>query len=171
MKRVALKQFCLVLLIALVAASVLPAFAYTSKKAYVVKPLDGRDRLNVHGTPGIGNVIDHLDVGTVVLYESSDDGWWYVQWRKANGSFGNGYVDGKYLAAVDADSAVKFTCVDNLYVHSQCDIVLGECSKYHIGQLMKGAKMTVLKQEGTWAYVSSGNLKGWVSSIYLVKAD
>lgn len=170
MKRVAMKQFCLVLLVALVAASVMPASAYTSKKAYYVKALDGRDRLNVHSTPSINNVIDHLDEGTVVMYQYSDKGWWYVEWWKDNGTFGKGYVDGAFLTAVDEGEA-KFTCVDNLYVHSQSDIVPGECSKYHIDQLMKGDKVTVLKQDGTWSYVEYSGKKGWVSSIYLVKAN
>lgn len=169
MKRVVIKQLCLALLIALVAASVVPAFAYVEKKAYVVKPLGSKDRLNVHGTPSIDNVIDHLDEGTVVLYQYSDDGWWYVEWRKANSQFANGYVDGDYLTAIDADKTVKFACVDNLYVHSQPEIVPGECANYHIGQLDKGEKVTVLKQQGTWAYVEYKGGEGWVASIYLKK--
>lgn len=171
MKRFPMKLTCVALLVMLLAASLLCALAQSGEGAYVVETVELRDRLNVHSTPSMGNIIDHLEDGTVVMYQYSDDGWWHVEWWKGHNSFAQGYVDGKYLVPVDQDSTAKFTCVDNLYVHSQPEIVMGECSKYHIDQLKVGEKVNVVKQSGTWSLVEYDGGSGWVSSIYLVEAD
>ena len=170
MKRITMRTIGAMLLVTLLAMAILPAFAQGREGAYVVRTEERRDRLNVHSTPGPGNVIGHLDKGTVVAYQYSDDGWWYVRWWKGNNNFGAGYVDGKYLVAIDRAKGAKFTCVDNLYVHSQCDIAQGECAKYHTDQLNAGKKVKVLKQDGTWAYVEYDGKTGWVSSVYLIES-
>lgn len=170
MKRIAIRHACLALLALLILASMCPALAKGREGAYVVDIEAPHDRLNVHSTPSIGNVFDHLDAGTVVQYQYSDNGWWYVEWRVDDDTFEQGYVDGKYLAPIDGDPSRKFACVDNLYVHSQSDIVPGECANYHIDQLSAGQKVTVKKQDGTWSWVEYGGKAGWVSSLYLVEA-
>lgn len=170
MKRMSLKLVSTVLLLTVMASLLFTGFALDRAGAYVVETEQPHDRLNVHSTPSIDNVVDHLDDGTVVQYQYSDDGWWYVQWRKADNSFAYGYVDGKFLTAVDKAAGMKFTCVDNLYVHSQSSIVPGECASYHIDQLKAGKKFNVVKQDGTWSYVEYDGNYGWVSSVYMVEA-
>lgn len=173
MKRVAAKLVCTALLIMLIAASVMPAMAGSWNKSYYVETQEPHERLNVHSTPDIGpgNIIDRLDDGVVVQYLSSEKGWWFVQYWICSDTFGYGYVDSDYLVSVAKNKTVKFTCVDNLYLHSQCDIGWGECAAYHIGQIPKGGKFTVLKENGSWVYVQYGETKGWVATKYLVKAD
>ena len=170
MKQITLKLVCAALLMILAATLVFSASAREREGAYVVETEKPRDRLNVHSTPSPDNVIDHLKDGTVVMYQYSDDGWWYVKWWKGHDSFGSGYVDGKYLTAIDKAEGKKFTCVDNTYVHSQSNIVQGECANYHIDQLKAGKKVKVVKQDGTWAYVEYEGNSGWVPSAYLVEA-
>lgn len=170
MKRVSVKSVCLMLLIVLVAAAAFPAFAQSREGAYVVTITEPHDRLNVHSTPSKGNVFAHLDDGTVVMYQYSDDGWWHVEWRTGNGTFASGYVDDKYLVPITQDKSAKYVCVDNLYVHSQSDIAFGSCASYHIDQLKAGDKVSVLKQDGTWSFVKYGEKTGWVASLYLVEA-
>ena len=165
-----MKRFSMICLILIIMATVFSASAQGREGAYVVQTEELRDRLNVHSTPSLGNVIGHLEDGTVVMYQYSDDGWWHVQWWKGHDSFGSGYVDGKYLTAIDKAKDMKFTCVDNLYVHSRSDISHGECANYHIDQLKAGEKVKVVKQDGTWSYVEYDGNAGWVASAYLVEA-
>ena len=140
MKHGPAKLFCLVLVVTLLAAAAMPALAANPKGAYVVNITEPRDRLNVHGTPCIDDIVDHLEDGTVVVYRGYEDGWWFVEWWDGNDTFGHGYVDGSFLSPIDAEASEKYTCVDNLYIHSTCKIVQGECAEYHIGKLKKGQK-------------------------------
>ena len=170
-----------VCLTALLVLAALPVFALAEngEGAYVVELGDGaaeesRDRLNVHETPegGKDNVCGHLDEGTVVRYLTSENGWWYVEYWKGDEDIRRGYVDKDYLTPVkEVAKANSFTAVDDVHLHSQCEhIVKGECWKYHTGEMLrKGEKAVIVKQNGSWCWVESGNKAGWVPSIYLVE--
>ena len=165
-----MKRFSMICLVLIIMMTVFSASAQGREGAYVVETEEAHDRLNVHSTPSPDNVIDHLKDGAVVQYQYSDDGWWFVQWRKSNNTFASGYVDGKYLMAIDKAEGKKFTCVDNTYVHSRSNIAQGECANYHIDQLKAGKKVKVTKQDGTWAYVEYDGNSGWIPSAYLIEA-
>lgn len=171
-KRNSIRAFCLSIAVMLLVAAALPAFASDKGHAYVVNIANKHDRLNVHGTPSIDDVIDHIDDGTVVLYHYSDKGWWYVEWWKDNNVFGEGYVDPAFLSAIHTDVAAKYTGVDNLYLHTKPDIPMGQCSAYHTGDVLRaGQAATVVDQDGNWALISFNGKTGWVASKYLIRMD
>ena len=174
MRRVSFRAVCLLLAILIVSAAAMPAFAADRKHhgdAYVVVVDNKKDRLNVHGTPGPGDIVDHLETGKVVMYQSSDSGWWYVQWWAGNDHYEAGYVDHNYLVPLDDDVAMTFRSVDNLNVHSEPNMPEGECWKYHVDMLDKDTKLNVLDQNGDWARVKYGDKTGWVPSRYLYMVD
>ena len=105
----------------------------------------------------------------MVLALESVKGWWHIMWWKEHDTFGEGYVDKSFLAAIDDDPSVKYTCVDNSYIHSKPSVREGECAEYHIDKMMVGTEATVLKQENTWALVSYDGKEGWIASKYLVQ--
>ena len=144
MRRVSFRAVCLLLTILIVSAAAMPAFAADRKHhgdAYVVVVDNKKDRLNVHGTPGPGDIVEA------------------------------GYVDHNYLVPLDDDVAMTFRSVDNLNVHSEPNMPEGECWKFHVDMLDKDTKLNVLDQNGDWARVKYGDKTGWVPSRYLYMVD
>ena len=179
MKHYSMKIVSLLLILVLLIATAVPAFAKKKNYpngAYRVVMDEPDMRLNVHDTPKSGrdNVIKRLDQGTVVLFQYTEKGWWNVQWWDGHDDLRDGYVDGSFLVAVDADPTVEYTCVDNTYIHSTPNITEGDCSYYHIDKLMVGTKVHVLSQKSTWSFVSYNDgfidVSGWIPSKYLIQA-
>lgn len=174
MKRGIQKLMVAIVLMAVLAATMTFAFAAPySEGSYVVVTDEKHDRLNVHSTPkaGTDNICDHLDKNTVVMYQHSTDGWWYVWYRVGENNYRYGYIDPEYVVATDADDTAKYVCLDGLYVHSTSKIPDGECAAYHTGdKLSAGTKVTVLEMDGTWARIQKGDIEGWVAAYYLKKA-
>lgn len=177
MKHSPVKAICLILVIMLLATSLTPAFAKKKSKkkkdypygAYVVEITNPRDRLNVHGKPDIDDISDHLKDGTVVIYQESVDGWWFVKWWKGPDLYGEGYVAKDYLSRITANPNWLYKNVVGLNVHSQPNIPEGECEKYHIGLLEKGTVFYVLEQSNTWCKIYYDGGFGWIPSRYLVR--
>jgi len=160
MKRSLMRITCLVLVVLTLVAAAMPAMAKSSNRAFVVAT-SKRDRLYVHSTPSNGNVIGYLKRGTVVVYRSSKNGWWFVDFRN-----GEGYVDKGYLVSVAGSPKAKYKGVDNLYVHAS-----PKMNSTVIGKLKAGKKVTVVKQSGTWSYINYKGRKGWVGSKYLFRVS
>ena len=159
---------CVVLLLAVACA----ASAARPKGAYFVNPLERGSQLNVHGEPGLDNVIDKIKPGTVVQYRDCDDGWWKIQWWNDTEDVREGYVDSSYLTSIVADPEAQYAPVCGLYIHSEPRMDEGTCYLYHTGEILKkGRAVTVQAQEGMWALVSGVevDVTGWVPSIYLKK--
>ena len=164
------KLICLVLVAMLLVATALPALAASKERpkgAYVVEITQPRDRLRVHETPegGEDNVVDYLEDGTVVVYQSTEEGWWYVLYRYAENDIRGGYVFRDYLKSVLDDKGSKYTGTDNLYVRSEPVI----SDEYIIGKLKRGVEATIIDQDGTWCKIKYGKKTGWVSAKYLVR--
>lgn len=168
MKHCSRKIVCLFLVVMVLAACAVDALAEDPKGAYAVNTLGNGDRLNVHGTPCIDDIIDHIESGTVVQYLHCDKGWWLVQWWKGNDDLRTGYVDGGYLSGITTGGV--YAAVTDVYVHSQSNIPEGQCYNYHTGDMLTtGQRVTVTAQDGIWALVNFSGGSGWVPSIYLEK--
>ena len=152
------RAFSLALVLMLLVITGAPAFAASKSSpsgSYVVTA----SRLNVHSTPSLGNVTRKLKRGAVVTYVRSKNGWWYVKF-----SGGSGYVDKTYLKSMGSTTATyKTTC--NLYVRYSAS-----ATSTAIGKLKKGTKVSVVRQKGSWSYISYKGRTGWVASKYLKKA-
>ena len=175
MKRISMKSVSLALVLVLLVASAMPAFAKKKNYpdgAYRVVVDEPGMRLNVHETPkgGRDNVIDRLDEGTVVIYQYSEKGWWNVQWWHDHDDLRTGYVDSSFLIKVDADPTIRYTCVDNSYIHSQPDIAESECALYHIDKLMVGTEAYIIEQRRSWSLLAYEGKTGWIASQYLIQA-
>lgn len=151
------RALCAMLIAATLLMSAVPAFAAsaTQNGSYVVTA----SRLNVHSTASRFNVIGKLKRGTVVVYKSSKNGWWYVKYDG-----GEGYVDKNYLSTATSDT--KYSTTANLRVRSKASTTGAV-----LGKLKKGTKVTVLKKSGTWAQIGYNGRTGWVATKYLKKAN
>lgn len=151
------RMICALVVATLLAAACLPAYAAGSGSgSYTVTA----SRLNVHSGASLGGVKTKLVKGTVVTYRYSKNGWWNVKYDG-----GSGFVDPAYLSSVAASSAsTKYAVTANLRVRSKAST-----SGLVLGKLKKGLKVTLVKQSGSWAYISYKGKTGWVSAKYLKK--
>ena len=169
MKYKPMKVTCLSLVFMLLLFSGVPTLAENLKGAYVVRYLASNNvRVNVHGTPSIFDIENHLKEGTVVQYHSSEDGWAYVEWWQGDEDHRFGYVDPAYLSSIVSNAGSAYRTVCSVWVHSTSKIPEGHCDEYHTGdKLKKGQSVEVVQQDGTWAKVNFKGGSGWIPSIYL----
>ena len=141
------RAFCIMMIVALLAICVAPAFAASNKNpsgAYVVT---SSGSLRLRSGPGKGySVLTKLKKGTVVVYRGRTNGWWRVMY-----SGGSGYVDRRYVTSVLSLPNAKYTPTDNLRVRAKAS-----SDSAVIGKLKVGKKVTIVKQKGTWACIKSG---------------
>jgi len=157
-----------------------------SKPSTVTKKVDQRtvtaDVLNVRKGPSAKYaVVGSLKKGNKVTVSKVTNGWAYITYGKTKG-----YVSISYLKAIQSSSPTtkpsnvsktpskpsttttnkvdqRVVTVDTLNVRK------GPGTNYSvIGKLKRNNKVTVTKVSNGWAYIAYGNLKGYVSSAFLL---
>ena len=149
------RSLCLVLVLMLASMSLITAFA-SSKKSYYVNA----DRLYVRSSANsYSSIVATLKRGAVVTKYGHSGGWYHVKF-----SGGQGWVYKTYLSTVksSATSTKTYRATTRLRVRASATTSSGV-----VGYLSKGAKVTIKKQSGSWAYVSYSGGSGWVSTKYL----
>lgn len=130
------------------------------------------NRVNVRSGPSSAYSSQYkLMKGDVVTYVSQSNGWYKVTYyNKRKNTSEKGYVYRKYLTSVSSGSSSSsgstYKTTANLRVRSQASTQKG----YVKTKLKKGTKVKVLKQKGSWVYISYSKGNGWVSAKYLKKA-
>ncbi len=157
-----------------------------SKPSTTTKKVDQRsvtaDVLNVRKGPSANYaVVGSLKKGNKVTVSKVTNGWAYITYGKTKG-----YVSISYLKAIQSTSPTtkpsnvsktpskpsttttnkvdqRVVTVDTLNVRK------GPGTNYSvIGKLKRNNKVTVTKVSNGWAYIAYGNLKGYVSSAFLL---
>ena len=155
MKRLGVLKRALSLTLAFLFLTMMLATAFAASKSYYVNC----DKLYVRSGPGTGySVVKTLKRNAVVTKTGHDGGWWHVKY-----SGGSGYVYKTYLSTVKSSSSgSSYKTTAQLRMRSSASI---SCAV--IKTLKKGAKVTLKKTKGSWAYVTSGGKTGWVATKYL----
>lgn len=156
------RTLCMLLLAAMLAMTGASAFAASKPSgAYVVSNTHG-ERLIVHATASMyNNEVTRLKPGTVVVYKSTKNGWWKVQFYG-----GSGYVDRRYLTSVAYLPEAKYKAVKKIPVYYK-----NKTSSGRVGYLKTSLKVSITKQKGSWVHIKHGSKVGWVQSIYLRKVS
>ncbi len=161
----------LALVVALLAG--LPSAALAATNYYCTG-----NRVNLREGPSSSYAsLAKLSKGAVVSYVSQSNGWYKVKYYKQKtGSVITGYVYRKYLAALTSSTksgGKSSISVSNTYkttvglrVRSKPSVEKG----YVRTKLKKGSKVSIIKQKGSWVYVTYKGGSGWVSAKYLKKA-
>ncbi len=120
-----------------------------------------------------------LSKGAVVTYVSQSNGWYKVKYyKKSTDKVVTGYVYRKYLSSVSnstssgnkkSKSSISvsnhYKTTVNLRVRSQPSVEKG----YVRTKLKAGTKVAVMKQKGSWVFITYKGGSGWVSAKYLKK--
>ena len=105
-----------------------------------------------------------LHKGDVVSYKKSSNGWYYVRYK--NGGYG--WIYRKYLTSVKTSSSGSsgtYKAIATLNMRNKASLN----NSYVVGQVKKGAKVTIKKQSHGYAYVTYKGKSGWVVAKYLKK--
>ena len=130
--------------------------ALASGKSYYVSV----NKLYVRSGPGSGySKVATLKRGAVVTKYDHSGGWWKVKF-----SGGTGYVYKTYLSTVK-NSSGSYKTTTSVRMRAKANT-----SSSVVKHLKKGAKVSLIRQSGSWAYVSYGGTKGWVSTKYLKRS-
>lgn len=152
----------LVLIALLVILAAAPAFASSRPSGAYIVATSKHSKLNLRNGPGLGYSVQvKLPRGAIVVYQSTEKGWWKVQYAG-----GEGYVDKRYLWSVDKSPWAQYTSVDNLYVRARPSVL-----SFAYGKLRPGRKVSILGQKGTWSFISYKGYTGWVASKYLFRVS
>lgn len=130
--------------------------ALASGKSYYVNT----DKLYVRSGPGTGySKVATLKRGAAVTKYGHSGGWYKVKF-----SGGSGYVYKTYLSTVKSSSG-SYRTTTSVRMRSKAS-----ASSNLVKTLKKGVKVSLIRQSGSWSYVSYGSKKGWVSTKYLKRS-
>ena len=157
--------------------SLVPAAAFAATTMYA-KTSTGQS-VNVHSDPTVSslNVIGHVPYSGKVKVLSSDATWARITYGKTTG-----YVLLRLLTSVDPGKKPSVTATpvpptpgktQTMYVKTSNGLGLNVRSSRStksnnlIGSIPNGSKVSMLKDYGTWAYVTYGKTAGYVVKSYL----
>lgn len=169
------RVFVLTLIVALLAGVFTVNVAFASGNYYCTA-----NRVNLREGPGSSYAsLCKLMKGDVVTYVNKSNGWYHVKYySKKSHTVVDGYVYRKYLSSVAPSSSSSksssnaslsvtnsYKTTVNLRVRSEPSVTSG----YVRTKLKKGTKVSVIKQQKSWVYVTYKGGSGWVSAKYLAK--
>ncbi len=131
---------------------------------------DGPLRLREEASTSSTVLASAAEGSTVTILEEATDGWYKVEYGGKTG-----YMSADYLAVAIGDEAVPLAASaedETLYARVDTEVLNvreGPGTDYErIGKLYSGSIVTVLSQTEDWAEVELDDVKGFVSSEYLV---
>lgn len=137
--------------------------AFASGKSYYVNV----DKLRVRSGPGSSySTVKTLKRNAVVTKTGHSGGWWHIKY-----SGGSGYVYKTYLSSSKSSSSSSSSSSSKYKTTSRVHLrVNASASSGILKNLKKGAKVTLKKKKGSWAYVNYNGTLGWIATKYLTKA-
>lgn len=113
------------------------------------------DSLNVRSMPNLdASIVGKLSLGDEVRVVKTDNDWSKITYHSMTG-----WIANKYLQQIEKKGV---TLANSLNVRSDASIISDT-----ISSLKKGTSVTILEEKYDWYLIQSGNMKGWISKVYV----